>query len=261
MDTIRYLIKFFIKMAFTFFFAAVIWWLVSLIFPSLSYKSLAFKPSKGTTLGDDWLPSPKKYSGLFGRKATVVTETTNLYVPAPAFSGYNINTAAQDSKDGNTYANYTYLTYTATGTMLVNVDGTPVIQEASASSNQEIVSPSKNTTDPATVPRNLYVRNLSVYEGGHIYTGLSFVGEARSNMFRDGKFPIVMVDQVGHAIGIAAAVATTDWSVPGWVRFESKIPYTLPNQTPCTMVFEEALTQQEKTTRNPLRVPLMVRCN
>jgi hypothetical protein len=108
--------------------------------------------------------------------------------------------------------------------------------------------------------RSLNIRNLSIYEGGAVYTGLSFIGEARSSMFRDGKFPIVVIDQSGKVIGISAAIAQSTWSVPGWVRFETRITYPLPNKVPCTMIFEENLTQAERS-RAPLRVPLPIRCN
>lgn len=79
-------------------------------------------------------------------------------------------------------------------------------------------------------------------------------------MFRDGKFPIIIIDGAGRLVGVSAAVAQTAWAVPGWVRFETRINYTLPNKAPCTMIFEEALTQTERV-RQPLRVPLPIRCN
>jgi hypothetical protein len=105
------------------------------------------------------------------------------------------------------------------------------------------------------------VRNLSIYEGGHVYTGLSFVGEARASLFREGKFPIVIIDQSGRVVGMSYAVATTNWAIPGWVRFETKINYVLPNKVPCLMIFEEMLTEKERVARKPARLPMSVMCN
>jgi hypothetical protein len=130
----------------------------------------------------------------------------------------------------------------------------------SSKTNAQPQSSGSTTSNEAT-DRSLSIRNLSIYQGGHVYTGLSFVGEARSTMFRDGKFPVVVIDAAGRLVGISAAVAQTQWAVPGWVRFETKIMYALPNNVPCTMIFEEALTPAEQKLHAPHRVPLGVRCN
>jgi hypothetical protein len=254
MDTIRHLITVFIKIALLFFLAALVWWGVSVFVPAVSLRSL-FSSGSGTSSSTDWLPSPKKYSSIFKKDKY----TAQVFVPSAPFSGYNINDTINDSKNGYTYTETKYITYTASGSVITRLDGTVV--DDSVPAEHEPVEQNNPVLDTVFSLRSLYVRNLSIYEGGHMYTGLSFIGEARSNMFRGGRFPIVMFDQAGRVIGVSAAVATTDWSVPGWVRFETKIPYTLPNTMPCTMVFEEALTAQEKVGRNPVRVSMGVKCN
>jgi hypothetical protein len=123
------------------------------------------------------------------------------------------------------------------------------------------VSSSTRKELDAMVARSSLVRNLSIYDGGHVYTGLSFAGEARSSLFRNGKFPIVVIDRSGRVVGISSALATTDWTVAGWTRFDTKINYTLPVNTPCTMIFEEALTEGERISRQPNRVAIPVMCN
>ncbi len=274
MDSIRYLISFFIKVAFAFFVAAIVWWLVSLFSPSLSLHSLLANRTGTSTEG--WLPSPRKYSGLLGQRAPVQNENTNVYKPGVAFNGYGVN------DDQYTYSTYNYVTYTASGTVTTKGEGsvsttnqqngvssnnTSNTVSVASNPNQGVVGKSQTSPIPTQAPtallnnRSLTVRNLSIYEGGHLYTGLSFIGEAKENMFRDGKFPIVVVDAKGKVIGISAAIATTNWTIPGWVRFETKITYALPVNMPCTIVFEEALTQGERATRQPLRVPLQARCN
>jgi hypothetical protein len=147
--------------------------------------------------------------------------------------------------------------YTATGSVRVDGSGKTILSATKASSSV----PTALTPNASIPNRTLYVRNLSIYEGGHIYTGLSFIGEARSTMFRQGKFPIVMVDAYGKVVGVSTAAAENDWTVPGWVRFNTKIEYVLPKNMPCTMVFEEAQFPDERAKKAPTRVPLATRCN
>lgn len=265
MDLLRHLIGYFIKIAFAFFFAALIWWLVSLLFPSLSLRSLmiSVKMRNSSTTTEGWLPSPRKYSGLLGKRAAQPDENTNLYVSGEPytsdtqFNGYNL------SNDQYQYTKYNYVTYTSSGMRTVNGSTGEEVTQGMPEAGTHATS-SVLPVQPAsalTSNRSLTVRNLSIYEGGHVYTGLSFIGEARNSMFRDGKFPILMIDQAGRVIGVSAARATTDWTVPGWTRFETKIIYALPVNTPCTMIFEEALTEVERRVRQPLRVPIQMRCN
>jgi hypothetical protein len=257
METIRYLLLVFIKAAAAFFLAAAVWWLVTLLYPSLSLRSLITHSvgTSGKSAATDWLPSPKQYKNIFGKTPAPESQ---VYVPAAPFSGYTINNPTTATANGYTYSSANYITYTASGSAVVTADGTPVKEAVSAVDQNPSVG---NALDSVFSVRSLYIRNLSIYESGHVYTGLSFIGEARANMFRDGKFPIIIFDRSGRAVGVSAAVATTDWSVPGWVRFETRIPYTLPNTMPCTMVFEEALTAQERVGHNPIRVSMEVKCN
>lgn len=235
MDSVRDLLIFFLKVAIGLFVIVLMIWLVSAIPKGETNTS----GKASSTPRVDILPSPRKYSGFFSSSSTsartvqpplLVTPEAFVYQGGIAFSTSSVRTVAQ----GNAINSYTSNSPT-------------YIQQAPA------FSESSNT-------RNANIRNLSIYENGIVYTGLSFVGEARSSMFRDGKFPIVVLDQAGRVVGVSAAVAQTVWSVPGWVRFETRITYALPNKVPCTMIFEEALTQAEKT-RQPLRVPLPIRCN
>lgn len=259
MDTIKQLIAFFLKVAFAFLLAALVWFLVSLFFPQLSIRGAI--PS-GTGSSTDWLPSPRKYSSLFGKKVAVPDATTNLFVASLPYNGFNTRNNGQ-----YTYSKYTYVTYTGSdGEILRTTTETPnrdvqLVTRGTDVGTAPTTAVPRQSPTALTTNRSLIVRNLSIYEGGHVYTDLSFVGEAKSTMFRDGKFPIVIVSQSGKVIGVSAAVATSNWTVPGWTRFTTKIYYTLPVNVPCTMVFEEALTDKEKIVRQPLRVPIAVTCN
>lgn len=255
MDIIKHFIGFFIKLAFAFFLAASIWWLVSLLFPTLSIKSFVPKNSN-KSLSNDWLASPRKYSALFKPPATTTNFQVFVVPPSP-------NQYVDDQNQNYTYNRYDYLVYTQSGTVVVNGDASnPATKSTTTKQSTSSVLPAKSPVSLSnSVERNRVIRNLSIYEGGHVYTGLSFIGEARSEMFKEGKFPIILVGQNGRVVGVSAAIATTNWTVPGWTRFETKITYPLPSDTPCTVVFEEALTQNEKISRQPLRIPIPVRCN
>ena len=98
-----------------------------------------------------------------------------------------------------------------------------------------------------------------MYEGGHIYTGFTVTGEARSTMFIDGKFPVVIADQSGKIITVTPAVATSNWSMPGWVKFQAKVSVVLPVNMHCTVVFEQAREKGSKLL--PARVAVPVLCN
>jgi hypothetical protein len=223
MDTIKYLIGFFFKLAFAALFVALIWWLVSLLFPALSFSQL-----KAVFSGEekrDILPSPRAYSGLF-KVTNIPTATSNLYVHGQAFQGYSQSPTGE------------FLTYG---------------------------SKSTGAAQPTTAPtRSMYIRNLSIYENGHVYTGLSFVGEARNEMFSNGGFRIVIIDQRGGLIGTSRAIKQENWSVPGWSRFSVKVQHVLPpGGVPCSMIFEQDIEQfkYSGTTAQPVRVGIPIKCN
>lgn len=262
MDSVKHFIGFFIKLSLAFFLAALILWLVSLMYPALSVKAIIARSRTSSTTDQGWLPSPRRFPSLLGKKVATPDENTNLFVAPPAFNGYNTMNGTANGGDYK-YANYIYVSYDANGRVILTPENEITPQNARNTSNNAINNtrgtiPSSPST---TTDRNLLIRNLSIYDGGHIYTGLSFIGEARSSMFKNGRFPIIVVDQNGRLVGISAAVATTDWAVPGWTRFETRIDYVLPNNIPCALVFEEALTQNERAVRQPLRTHIPVRCN
>jgi hypothetical protein len=109
----------------------------------------------------------------------------------------------------------------------------------------------------------MYIRNLSIYENGHVYAGLSFVGEARNEMFRNGAFTIITIDRRGVVIGVSRASSTGAWSVPGWSRFSTRIDYVLPpGGVPCSMIFEQGReSQYSGNNTQPVRVGIPIKCN
>lgn len=248
MDVIKHLLQFLFKFAVLMFFVAFLWWGVATFVPAFGISSLLHRTSTSTE-SSSWLPSPRNYQGLFG-KAETPNEYSNVYVPGQMFNGY---TNAYRGNEGG--ANVDFVTYTSTGTQIIRGNQSAVFN------NQEQFSQSQTNTQiqNGNVQNNLFVRNISIYQGGHVYTGLSFVGEARESMFLNGKFPIVIVDQGGKIVSVSYAMATTNWTIPGWVKFQVKIVGSLPNKTPCTMVFEQARIQNSQVV--PVRVRLPVVCN
>ena len=242
MDALRYLTSFFLKVALAIILFVFVWWFVKIVTPTTSVSNETATTTKNTIrdlIRNDWLPSPRTYSGIFKSTSTIAQPI--VYTPGSAYRATTINTV-QDTA----YQRYAY----------PNKDGVVI----GASKETSVHSTTTTNKTAVSSSRKLSIRNLSIYEGGHVYTGLSFVGEARSEFFREGKFPIVVVDQTGRVVGVTVGEAQANWSVPGWVRFQAKVIHTLPSSSPCTMVFEEALTQSERG-RQPLRVPLPIRCN
>jgi hypothetical protein len=263
MDTIKYLLGFIIKVVIGLFLVTGLWFFLSVLFPNLEIKKIS-----STLLGGDWLPAPGSFKGLLGTPK-VPSVTDNLYVPALPYDGSKNVYNARGSGGSSAY----YVTYTPNG-VEVTYNGQTTTGESevlASAASPTVPTQGASVIPPPSIPasavtlvngyasKELYIRNLSIYEGGRVYTGLSFVGEARSSMFIQGRFPIIIADAQGRAVAIATAHATTDWAVPGWVRFQTKITSVLPNKTSCTMVFEQAMVQG--TQKQPTRVAIPVLCN
>ena len=234
MNIIKSLLSFFIKIIIGIFFFAIVWWLVTAFYPSLSVKKIFGGNGKSI------LPSPKDYTGLLG-DSKVPDENSNVYVPNAPYDAFsNVN--------GNGSAKVNYVTYTTSGEQIINGKN-----ETISSADSLVLNPNSLYSDKA-----LYIRNLSIYEGGHIYTGISFIGEAKNTMFKDGIFPVLIYDNTGKLVSVTNAQATSVWSTPGWVRFQVKITGSIPNKIPCTMIFQSGDVQSAKV---PTRVAIPMQCN
>lgn len=262
MDSIKFLLPFLFRLAIISFSAAIVWWVIITFFPDARLHSLFSVTSTSTSEAaqEGWLPSPKSYKGLLG-KAKTPGENDNIYVPGQAYNGYG------NAYNGNIGgADVNFITYTSTGTQITHngvVVSTIGNQPQGAPDQQAQQSAQQTSTSNGYAQKNLFIRNLSIYEKGHVYTGLSFVGEARESMFKDGKFLIIIADRTGHAVLVASAEATTNWTVPGWVKFRTKINGALPVNAPCTMVFESAMHTYANSNQpsQPIRVAIPVICN
>jgi hypothetical protein len=240
MDDIRHLLRILFKTAIVAFFIAFFWWGITTFAPGLTLKTL-FPLNASSTATGGWLPSPKSYQGLFGTAKTP-SATDNVFVYGKEYNG-----------GGNEVK---FITYTSTSSSGNNV-GVSFI----SGTQQDQLSQGSTTKKGSVVysQKSLFVRNLSIYEGGHTYAGLTFAGEARDTMFLNGRFPIIIANQAGQVVSVAYAEATTNWTIPGWVKFQVLINTMTSSKVPCTMVFEQAKVKNSQT--QPTRVAMPVTCN
>ena len=215
MGVIRYILGAVIKLVLALIIFSFAIWLVNLLLPQFKLMDIM----SGKIFTTDWLPSPKQYSSLFGnRTATTGGMNGKLYVHGDPYQ-YN------QGQFQNQYISY------------------------GSSTNQLFAG---NTT--TYLDRSTYVRNLSLYEGSSISYGSVFVGEAQGTLFKNGLFPIYVVDNTGRVLSATQAINTGPSQTAGWVRFQVTIPSQLPTNTSCIIVFVSAYDE-----RVQVRVP--VRCN
>lgn len=141
---------------------------------------------------------------------------TTDWLPAPKNYG-SIGQNVQKDQYGTVYVHNPNYIYYATGTQSGVFMG---------------------NTSPYT-SQTTHIRNLSLYNGAPIYEGYTFTGEARETMFRNGMFPIVIVNREGQFIASLQAMNTGTWATPGWARFQATVPVKLPSM-PCVLVFLSA---------------------
>ncbi|MBP6948575.1 MAG: hypothetical protein KBC41_00870 [Candidatus Pacebacteria bacterium] len=238
MESIKFLITFLFRISIVIFLVAFVWWLVSVLAPSFSPKALILGRPATALDKEGWLPSPRNFNGLFG-KVKAPSSQDNVYDGTLYI--YKSDTQYEHNNTVE-YISYSYPSYANQG-----------IKKATSTN----VSSVQNTNN---APKSLYIRNLSLYQNGRIYQGISFTGEAKNIMFLQGKFPVVIVDQAtGRVISVSFAEATTDWAIPGWVRFKVTINNVGANKIPCTMVFEQARVQNSQAVPSRVAVPFI--CN
>jgi hypothetical protein len=231
METIEYLLSFVIKLAFGLLLAAAVLWLVGLLYPSFKVSTIL----SGDVFSRDWLPAPKNYGGLLGSQTNNGGMNGKVYTPGPAYNGY-----ANANGGYTSGSNVDWVIYTATGTQVIK-------------GGQDVRSGVFTGNTTAYAEKSLYVRNLSVYEGGMVSYGTTFVGEARDIMFRNGIFTILVIDKGGKVLSTAQAINTGTWAAPGWARFQATISTRLPPNTDCALVFHSA--------NQSVKVGMFVRCN
>lgn len=117
----------------------------------------------------------------------------------------------------------------------------------------------KDTTWSATssgfIQADTNLRNLTIRQGGYVYAGMSFKGDARESMFSsDGAMQLFVVNQQRQIIAIGEAKATGVWAVPGWKKFNGVIRTSVNQQGPCFLVIRSL-----SGTRVEVVIPMMCR--
>lgn len=172
---------------------------------------------------DDWLPDPVNFTALNTAKTANLSSVTNDPWMSPGTS---------------------YVEYTGTGMRIINGKA-PLTATSSITSGFSPVA--------------LYIRKLSIYTNGSLYTGLTFTGEARNTLFAQGVFPIYIVDSTGRIVAVEQAQALSAQTAPGWTKFVVQLRSVLPVRTPCHMIFRAAPTAQAGYSGTQVVLPYM--CN
>ena len=277
MDTLQELLRLLFRLGIALAIVSFIWFLISTIYPEISFGNTVGKllPQKQATasstssmknrsiLDFDWLPAPGSLS-ITQRKPPVYTATTtniekgyysietnnrNNSNNSNITSGYYDINARPDMNGSNPYGFIVPPSYSST---------TPTTIKVSTTSTT--VQPVENRQPTIEETRRLYVRNLSLYEGIKIRKTMTFTGEARDVMYdKNGKFKLIIVDNKSKYGMVGEAIATSDWTIAGWTRFTATIGAQLPNNVPCTLVFESGTINTQ--TKQPLRFPYRVTCS
>lgn len=233
MDVIKYLLGAIVKLAFILALTAFVLWLVGLVYPNFKITNII----RGDVFSRDWLPAPKNYGALLNKNNTTGGMNGKVYQSGPAYNGY--------ANGANTNDQIDWVYYSESGTQVVSGKGTT---KTTTSQTQTFKS-----TQAGFVDRASFLRNMSVFEGGNISYGLTIVGEARDTMFRNGIFPIAIIDSKGNLIASMDAINTGAWSTAGWARFQATVPVRLPAGAACALIFNSA--------NQPVRMGMSVKCN
>ena len=240
MNSIKFILGTLIRIIIAIILIWLVIWMLKMYFPNFNIKKILYFGSKSTSEDEGWLPAPRNIKDLLNFK-TVKAPDSNTNV----FNGYE-----NSYKNNIGGSDVVFVTYTPEGTQII---------DSRYSKNNIIAQPvQQNQNNVQMTDISFLIRNLSIYQGGHIYTGISFTGEAKSTMFQNGRFPIIIVDNSGKVVNISNAEATSDWSTAGWTRFQIKINAVLPNKIPCTMIFQSAT--QSKTIQ-PVSAAIPILCN
>ncbi|MDB5260366.1 MAG: hypothetical protein JWN37_597 [Candidatus Nomurabacteria bacterium] len=259
MDTIKLIIGFLIKLAIVLVLIIAVWWLVSSLYPDLKYRNLLGLNSTSTRSAGDWLPPPGSFRGIFGTAKTP-DANTNVYQGGNEYQGGNVyNGSGNQYRYGMEYnsgsAAVQFITYDSSGK--------EVVLNGNSQNKPPTSSTTTTTISTPSTPPSTYVRNISVSTGSSIFKGLTITGEARTTMFKDGRFPTIVVSNQNKIVSVNPSDASPNWSVPGWDKFEVKIKDILPSKTPCLLVFQSANTSTVAGTTTPqyIKVSIPVVCN
>lgn len=223
MDTIQFFLSAILKLIIIIFVGIFIFIVLQKFFPNFLSK-FSFYRSSGAFFTDNWLPDPVNFQDVAkGRKADL---SGNVY-------------------EGGLTPGTSYVIYSDSGMKIIKVPPTK--------------SQVFNAQTAGFSDSSLYVRNLSIYNGDSVNTHKTIYGEARSTFFANGTFPIYIIDTQGRVFAVETAIATEQWSIPGWSRFSVQIRSLLPSHQPCQLLFIPNPQSPDANTGGRALIP--VSCN
>jgi hypothetical protein len=252
METIHLILTYLIRLVVILVIIILVWWGVSTVYPDLSYRNLLTSAGLTSTSSEGWLPYPGSFSGIFGQAKTP-DANSNVYQGGNMYKGGSGTVYGTEYNSGS--AEVEFISYTSDGTEIrTNPKGSKPSTSTSTQPNEVTKVPYNNRED--------YIRNISIYSGATIFKGQIITGEARTIMFKDGRFPVAFIGKDGKVIYVYPAEAQSKWSVPGWNRFEVNVAGILPANTACTVIFQSAnpLANSSSTGLQPIRVAIPVTC-
>lgn len=120
----------------------------------------------------------------------------------------------------------------------LNLDQKDYLNELNLTNSNNIsaIDEEAATTTPVLAPA-VKVENIEANQP--ITSPLTIKGEARSDWFFEGVFPIKLVAENGTELGSTQAKAATDWTVPGNIEFSAVLKYKKSTSTAGILIFSK----------------------
>lgn len=200
METIQYLLSKLLKVIIILIICIFVFLVLKKFFPNLLSSFSFYKPG-ASFFTDNWLPDPVNFQEI--AKPKIADLSGNVY-------------------EGGLTPGTSYVIYSEKGMEIVKVPPKSQVFNAQTSGFSD---------------NSLYVRNLSIYNGDSIKTYKTIYGEARGTFFANQTFPVYITDTQNRVFAVETAIATGQWSVPGWSRFTVQVRSLLPSHQPCQLLF------------------------
>lgn len=93
--------------------------------------------------------------------------------------------------------------------------------------------------------------------GARLVSPLQAEGVADNSWYFEAVFPARLVAEDGAVIAEAPAIAHSDWTVPGPVRFNVEMAFSVESETPATLVLSEDMPRDGASER-AVRIPVVL---
>lgn len=93
--------------------------------------------------------------------------------------------------------------------------------------------------------------------GARVTSPLLASGTADNSWYFEAVFPARLVGDDGELIAEAPAIAHSDWTTPGPVRFNVEMTFSVDAETPATLVLSEDMPSGDPPERE-VRIPVVL---